>query len=147
MSYEYMAKKNTVRKVRRKVRGFVAKLRPYAMPGGMALGFVPPYMARPEGVIEAIKVDIQNFEMQAALDRLQGNIGGIAAPIGLGVLLGETRLIGKHSRVAGDILIGFGLGTAAKTFLDPPMNGTRTAISRSARGGTATAPMLVGLSS
>ncbi|MBA7588257.1 hypothetical protein ES708_30311 [subsurface metagenome] len=105
---------------RRKAKTIIGKLRPYAMPIGAAAGFVPPYLGHPEGIIGAIQADITKFSMTDATARLKANVGDIATPIIAGVIISGSNILGKYSRPVGDLAIGFGLGTGAKTILDPP---------------------------
>lgn len=128
-------------RVRRRARSLLGKLKPYAIPIGASAAFVPPYMARPEGIVEAIKFDLANFSMSAASTRVQANIGGIAAPIVAGIVVGGTRVLGKHSRLVGDLAVGFGVGTLAKTILDPPAASTAGMVRNGVVG-----PTLMGLS-
>ncbi len=55
------------------------------------------------------------------MQRLQNNAGEIIAPLVGGWAVKETRVLGKYSGIAGDILVGLGIGVGAKAVLDPPM--------------------------
>ncbi|SNQ60041.1 hypothetical protein MNV_1540002 [Candidatus Methanoperedens nitroreducens] len=55
------------------------------------------------------------------MKRLQSNAGEIIAPLVGGWAVKETRVLGKYSGIAADILIGLGIGVGAKAVLDPPV--------------------------
>lgn len=102
----------------------LTKVKPYAMPGGAILAFAAPYMKRAEasgiGVVDLVKDDIKNFDEREAMARLSAAIPAIAVPGIAGIAVKQTRLLGKASSIAADLLLGLAIGTAGKAILDPP---------------------------
>lgn len=112
----------------------LAKLRQYAMPGAAGLTFYGAYVKRADelfkagkitkdSVYEAIKYDAKNFDSKDAMQRLKDNAGEIVTPFLGAKLVQELKPVGKYSGLAADILMGLGTGFAAKTILDPPIEG------------------------
>jgi len=133
--YDPAPKKTSYRK---RAKGILGKIRPYALPGAAGVTFFAAYVQRTKdmeadpitfknddgtpvkGMFQAIMWDINHFNSSDAMTRIQDNATAIIAPAAVGYAVKEFKIGGKYSSLAGDILMGIGAGTAAKTILDPP---------------------------
>ncbi len=114
-------------------KGTLAKLKKYAIPGSAALTFYGAYVKRAEdlfaqgsipekSVFKAIEYDVKNFNGTDAMNRVKSQAGEIATPLIASWAVKETKILGKYSGIAADLLAGFGIGVGAKAILDPPAN-------------------------
>ncbi len=117
----YTPRKKTTRRRKKTMLSKVTKL---SLPAGAGISFLAPYLKRSKAtgkpVMDLLKEDIENFDTTAAVNRLKGSLGEIAVPLGAGVVVQQTRVAGKYSTLAGDFLMGMGIGTALKAIIDPP---------------------------
>jgi hypothetical protein len=119
---------------RKKPKGMLAKVKKFAMPGTAGVTFYASYLKRADelftagkitkkSVYDAVEYDVKNFDVDDAVTRLKDNAGEIATPILAGALIKETKIAGKYSGLAADILNGLAAGKAGKVLLDPPIPG------------------------
>ncbi len=131
--------KEVARKTGRKAKGMLSKLRKYALPGSAGITFLAAYSQRAtemeadpvtfkntdgtpvKGMLQAIMWDVKNFKSADAMERVKTNAAGIITPAVIGYGVKEFKIAGKYSGLAGDLLMGFAAGTAAKVVLDPPV--------------------------
>jgi hypothetical protein len=115
-------------------KGTLAKLKKFAIPGAAGLTFYGAYVKRAEdlftagkipekSVFKAIEYDLKNFNGTDAMNRVKAQAGEIATPLIASWAVKETKILGKYSGIAADLLAGFGIGVGAKAVLDPPING------------------------
>lgn len=111
------------------------------MPGAAAGSFILDYNTR-AGVLKtaaaklkngtlvtdiftAIMYDVENFDSNAAMGRLQAKVMDYGVPFVGGLVVKAVGpsipKVGKYSGIAGDILMGLGAGKLVKAFLDPPV--------------------------
>ncbi len=131
--------KEVARRGGRKAKGILGKLRKYALPGSAGITFLAAYSQRAtemeadpvtfknadgtpvKGMLQAIMWDVKNFKSADAMERVKTNAAGIITPAVIGYGVKEFKVAGKYSGLAGDLLMGFAAGTAAKVILDPPV--------------------------
>jgi len=117
----YTPRKKTTR---RRKKTMLSKVTKFSLPAGAGISFLAPYLKRSKQtgkpVMDLLKEDIENFDTTAAVDRLKSSLGQVAVPLGVGVVVKQTRVAGKYSTLAGDFLMGMGIGTAMKAIIDPP---------------------------
>lgn len=115
------------------INGTLNKLKKFALPGAAGLTFYGAYVKRaddllktgkiPEkSVFKAIEYDIKNFNGTDAMERVKKQGGEILTPLVASWGIKETKILGKYSGLAADLLAGFGVGIGAKAVLDPPIN-------------------------
>lgn len=109
---------------RRHKRTMASKVKPIVLPGAASIAFLAPYLQKSKAtgtsVLDLIRADIENFNTDASIGRIKTALPKVAGLAAAGVVLKETKLIGKYSGVGSDIALGLGLGTLAKAILDPP---------------------------
>lgn len=132
-SYDPAPRKRKVTAKRTGKKGMLSKLNKFALPGAAGLTFYGAYVKRAEdlftagkipekSVFKAIEYDIKNFNGTDAMKRVQSQAGEIATPLIASWAVKETKILGKYSGIAADLLAGFGVGIGAKAVLDPPVN-------------------------
>jgi len=70
--------------------------------------------------MELIQQDIENFNTEDATERVKVAVPKVAGLVVGGVVLKETKLLGKYSTLGAELAMGLGLGTLAKAVIDPP---------------------------
>lgn len=130
--YDPDPRKRKVTAKRTGKKGTLAKLKKFAIPGAAGLTFYGGYVKRAEelftagkitekSVFKAIEYDFKNFNGTDAMNRVKSQAGEIATPLIAGWAVKETKVLGKYSGIAADLLTGFGIGVGAKAILDPPI--------------------------
>ncbi|KPQ42194.1 MAG: hypothetical protein MPEBLZ_03244 [Candidatus Methanoperedens nitroreducens] len=130
--YDPAPRKRKVTAKRTGKKGTLAKLKKFAIPGAAGLTFYGGYVKRAEelftagkitekSVFKAIEYDFKNFNGTDAMNRVKSQAGEIIAPVAVGWGIKETKILGKYSGIAADLLTGFGIGVGAKAILDPPI--------------------------
>lgn len=125
--------REAARRYGRRAKGTLIKVKKYAAVGGAGLSFIGIYTKRAadlkaqgamlngkvvDGIIDAIQYDLKNFDTTNSMNKLKSNVGEIATPAVLGWAVKETKILGKYSGLAGDLLIGAAGGIALATALD-----------------------------
>lgn len=110
--------------VKRRKKTMASKVKPIVLPGAASIAFLAPYLQKSKAtgtpVLDLVRADIENFDTDASIQRIKTALPKVAGLAAAGVVLKETKLIGKYSGVGSDIALGLGLGTLGKAILDPP---------------------------
>lgn len=117
---------------RKKAKGILGKLKPFVGVGVGGLTFYGAYTKRTAdlkaagslpataNIFDAVMYDINHFNGNDAMARVQTKAAGIATPAIAGWAI-KKFVSGTAGKLIGDALMGFAGGTAAKTILDPPI--------------------------
>ncbi len=123
---------------RKKAKDFLSKYQDLVIPGTAGLTFYAAYTKRSkdllasgaitkDSVIDAIMYDLKNLDATAAMDRLKAKAGSILLPGVVGIIAKavapKTKKAKPYVNLIGNVLLGFSIGTAGKTLLDPPIGG------------------------
>ena len=125
------------RKTRKRTKKtMLTKAKKLALPAGAGIALYAPYAKRAKDtgqtIFELVQQDIENFNTEDATERVKTAVPQVAGLVVGGIVLKETKLLGKYSGLAAELTMGLGLGTLAKAVIDPPDSPNSL---RTARGG------------